>query len=310
MIIIKLFDVILNIKDVNILFAINKNQQIFELVKQKYSNICYLESYIIQINKIVNRSLIESNQNDLDCSFNVYVQFEAECLVLNKNEIILDMEIQDNINNNIILKKDNMLAFIKNNKDIQTFNKGDKIPIIVGKAKFTTGSNKISINAYPMIPILNNNIYYYKINKITDNDKKQLHELIIKYIEMEEERKKDINKQKNNKWDYFDNLIYPFNKDNTNNEIKEYKTLDLLSLNYNDNIIFINSNINMSKCLICIDNNITNYIEDNSILILYELLKKYYLHIKLINDLSEMYNTNDMINNNIDIFNIYSKYKK
>ena len=52
MIIIKLFDVILNIKDVNILFAINKNQQIFELVKQKYSNICYLESYIIQINKI------------------------------------------------------------------------------------------------------------------------------------------------------------------------------------------------------------------------------------------------------------------
>ena len=311
MIITKIFDIILNIDDISIVFSNNIENSILNLLNKKYLNKCFLESYIIKINKILNRSLIESNQNDLSCSLIVCIQFEAECIIYNQNEVILDMEIQDNINNNIITKKDNIIAMIKNNSDMSIFKKGDKIPIIVGKAKFTTGSNKISINSYPFIPITNKNIIYYKINEITENDKLQLQESIINYIEIEENKKVEILKNKNNKWNYFNDLLYPYKNNKNKDIIKTEKCIDLLSFNYGNSIIYINDNINLSERLICIQkNNITNYLEEKSILILYNLLKKYYLNLKLINDLSTQYNTDELIKKKSDIFELYIKYKK
>ena len=183
--------------------------------------------------------------------------------------------------------------------------------VIVGKAKFTTGSNKITINSYPFIPITNKNIIYYKINEITENDKLQLQESIINYIEIEENKKLEILKNKNNKWNYFNDLLYPYKNNKNKDIIKTEKCIDLLSFNYSNSIIYINDNINLSERLVCIQkNNITNYLEEKSILILYNLLKKYYLNLKLINDLSTQYNTDELIKKKSDIFELYIKYKK
>lgn len=307
----KVFDIILNITDINHIFVKKFDDKLIELLSEKYLNRCFMSSYIVKINKIINRSLLELNQNDLDCSFNISVQFEAECLIYNKNEIILDMEIQEIVNNNIITKKDNILALIKNNQDLSIFKKGDKIPITVGKVKYSLGSDKISINSYPFIPITNKNIIYYKINEITENDKLQLQESIINYIEIEENKKLEILKNKNNKWNYFNDLLYPYKNNKNKDIIKTEKCIDLLSFNYSNSIIYINDNINLSERLVCIQkNNITNYLEEKSILILYNLLKKYYLNLKLINDLSTQYNTDELIKKKSDIFELYIKYKK
>jgi hypothetical protein len=305
----KIFDIILNIDNINILFSNNIESYILQLIEQKYLNKCYIESYIIKINKILNRSLIESNQNDLNCSFSVCIQFEADCIIFSKNEVILNMVVQENINNNIIAKNDFIISMIKNNKDIDFLKKGSIIPIIVGKSKFTTGSNKITINSYPFIPI-HHHIVYYKIKNITDNDKLQLQDSIINYINIEENRKTTIINEKNNTWDYFNELIYPYKNNISNNVIKKNTPIDLLSFNYENSIIYFNNEINLSEHLICINNKSETYIEDSTFNILYNLFKKYYLHIKLLNDLSTEYNSVDIINKNKEIFELYIKYKK
>jgi hypothetical protein len=305
----KIFDIILNIDNINILFSNNIEYQILQLIEQKYLNKCYLESFIIKINKILNRSLIESNQNDLNCSFTVCIQFEAECIIFSKNEVILNMVVQEHVNNNIIATKNNMIAMIKNNKDIDFLKKNSIIPIIVGKAKFTTGSNKITINSYPFIPIHTHTIYY-KIKTITESDKVYLQDNIINYINIEENKKKEILAIKNNTWNYFDDLIYPLKNNISNETIKKGKTIDLLSLNLENTIVYYNNNINLSEHLLCIDNKSETYIEDSTINILYGLLKKYYLHIKLLNDLSTEYNSTELIDKNKEIFKLYIKYKK
>lgn len=306
----KIFDIILNIDNINIIFSNNIESQILNLIEQKYLNKCYLESYIIKINKILNRSLIESNQNNLNCDFIVYIQFEAECIIYSQNEVILNMEIHENINNNIIAKNNYIVAMIKNNKDISFLKKGSKIPIIVGKAKFTTGSNKITINSYPFIPIINQSAIYYKINKITDDEKNQLNDSIIIYINIEEERKKKILEIKNNNWNYFNNLLYPYKNNKSDENIKKYKTIELLSYKYEDSIIYFNQEINLSEKLISINNDAKNYLEDSSFNILYNLFKKYYLYLKLVNDLSEEYNSKELIDKNMNLFELYIKYKK
>jgi hypothetical protein len=306
----KIFDIILNIDNINIIFSNNIESQILNLIEQKYLNKCYLESYIIKINKILNRSLIESNQNNLNCDFIVYIQFEAECIIYSQNEVILNMEIHENINNNIIAKNNYIVAMIKNNKDISFLKKGSKIPIIVGKAKFTTGSNKITINSYPFIPIINQSVIYYKINKITDDEKNQLNDSIIIYINIEEERKNKILEIKNNNWNYFNNLLYPYKNNKSDENIKKDKTIELLSYKYEDSIIYFNQEINLSEKLISINNDAKNYLEDSSFNILYNLFKKYYLYLKLVNDLSEEYNSKELIDKNINLFELYIKYKK
>jgi len=309
---IKIFDIILNIDNVNYIFTKNLNDKLIQLISEKYCNKCYMNSYIIKITKIINRSLLESNQNDLNCSFNISIQFEAECIIYNKNEIILDMEIQEKVNNNIIVKKDNILALIKNNSDLVDFKKGYKIPIVVGKVKYTLGSDKISINSYPFVPIFYDTIYY-KLDTISKEELDLLNENIIQYIKLEEKNKEDILKNKSNTWDYFKNLVYPYNKiskmpDNSIDIIKCIENID----KYNNSIISLDDKYDLSNRKVGIhkENDINKYIKNNTYLVLFELCKKYYLYLKLINDLSITYNTKKLITDNQYIFDIYNKYKK
>lgn len=310
----KVFDIILNITDITHIFVKKFDDKLIELLSEKYLNRCFMSSYIVKINKIINRSLLELNQNDLDCSFNISVQFEAECLIYNKNEIILDMEIQEIMNNNIITKKDNILALIKNNQDLSIFKKGDKIPITVGKVKYSLGSDKISINSYPFIPIISD-VKYYKLSKLDSSEVELLNDEILNSINKEEDIKLNILKNKNNNWDYFKELIYPYKK---NIDLKNIKNkVDLLELvnnleKYENQVIEFNDKYNLSNRIMVLhnENEVNNYVKNNMYLTIYDLLKKYYLNLKLINDLSIIYNTEKLIKENQTIFNIYSKYKK
>ena len=311
--IIKSFDITLNINDINIIFSKNINDNILNLISKTYLNKNYLSSYITKINKILNRSLIESNQNDLNCSFIIYVQFEAECIIYNTDEVILDMEIQESINNNIIIKKNNIIALIKNNPDLKEFKIGEKIPIRVGRAKYSLGTDKITINSYPFIPITYN-ITNYKITLLSKEDLELLNENIIRYIKDEDIIKTDILKQKNNSWKYFQDLIYPYlstMKTPNKNTIDLLECVNNLS-KYENKILIFDDSYDLSDRLIEIADiaDIPNYTSNNMYVILYDICKKYYLYLKLINDLSIVYNTKDKISDNKQIFNLYIKYKK
>jgi hypothetical protein len=315
MIITKIFDIVLNIDNINIIFNKDINLTILELIKTKYENKCYLGVFITNINRILNRSLIESDQSDLNGIFHVSIQFEAECIIYNTNEVILEMTVQDNINNSLSISNEICSAVIKVNKNISNFTKGQKIPIIVGKAKFDTGSNKIRINSYPFIPIIDNKNVYYKISKLKENDKNKLNEKIINYINNEELIKKEILNIKNNKWDYFNKLVFPYKNDLTNTIIKKNNMVDLLELdNLENKIILQHNEIDMSKRMLCTfdnyDTNVNAYLEYDNFEMLYPILKKYYLYIKLINELSKIYDTDEKIKLSHNVFDLYIKYKK
>ena len=315
MIITKVFDIIFNIDNINDLFNKDINQTILNLVKQKYNGKCFLGVYIMDVIKIINRSLIESNQSNLNGSFNIFIQFEGKCVIYNTNEVIFDMEVKDNINNIISCKGDNVSAIIKTNKINIDFKKGQLIPIIVGKAKFISGSDMIQINSYPLIPIIDSKQMYYKINEISETIIEKLNESIIQYINEEEEIKLNISKSKDNKWNYFSDFLYPHKVNISNEIIKKGNIVDLLDFkSLQNSILYLDNIIDVSKRLINKynhdDADITEYIEEDTYIVLYDILKKYYLYLKNINQLSLLYDTNEKIKSNENIFNLYIKYKK
>ena len=225
------------------------------------------------------------------------------------------MEVKDNINGIISCKGNNVSAIIKTNKINIDFKKGQLIPIIVGKAKFITGSEIIQINSYPLVPMIDNKQIYYKINKISETIIEKLNESIIQYINEEEEVKSNIIKSKDNKWNYFSEFLYPHKVNKSNEIIKKGNVVDLLDFkSIEDTILYLDDNVDLSKRLVNKynhdDESITEYIEDDTYIVLSSILKKYYLYLKNINQLSLLYDTNEKIKSNENIFNLYIKYKK
>jgi hypothetical protein len=225
------------------------------------------------------------------------------------------MEVKDNINNIISCKNNNISAIIKINKINIDFKKGQFIPIIVGKAKFVSGSDTIQINSYPFIPIIDNKKIYYKIIDITDEIIEKLNESIIYLINEEEENKSNILKNKNNKWNHFNELLYPFKVNKSDDIIKKGNLKDLLDIkSLSNSILYIDNELDLSRRLINTfkydDTNIIEYLENDTYIILYDILKKYYLYLKTVNQLATIYDSNDKIKANENIFNLYIKYKK
>lgn len=315
----KVFDITLNIDNIHDIFTKDINNKLLTLIEKKYKHKCYQSSFILNINKIINRSLLEFNQNDLYCSCNISIQFEATCLIFNKNEVILNMKIHEIVNNNIILKNSDssdlnevIISLIKNNNDLIQLKKNDIIPITVGKVKYSLGSDKITINAYPFLPIVSHIEYFY-ISKLDDTQLELLKENILNYIIIEENIKNDILKTKQNTWTYFKTLIYPHLSTKVPDEKQSMVNLIELINNtekYNNKIISLDDRYDLSNCNICIYDEHDTYTKGNLYLIFYDLCKKYYLYLKLINDLSIKYNSEKLINTNKHIFDLYNKYKK
>lgn len=317
MIINKVFDIILNITNINEIFNKDINSTIFNMVKQKYNGRCFLGVYIVDINRILNRSLIESNQSSLNGSFNIFIQFEGKCIIFSPNEIIFNMEVKDTINNIISCTSDHISAIIKLNKIDYDLKKGQIIPIIVGKFKCITGSDTIQINSYPFIPIVNNKKVFYKIGELSEDVLNKLNDFINDYINVEEEIKKSILNNANNKWEHFKELLYPFKTNKSDEIVKNSKYTDLTDLKKMSNsIIHLNNEVDLSYRLINLYetenemNTITEYIKEDDYIVIYDILKKYYLYLHSINQLASIYNTNEKIQKNENIFNLYIKYKK
>ena len=173
----------------------------------------------------------------------------------------------------------------------------------------------IQINSYPLIPIIDSKQMYYKINEISETIIEKLNESIIQYINEEEEIKLNISKSKDNKWNYFSDFIYPHKVNISNEIIKKGNIVDLLDFkSLQNSILYLDNIIDVSKRLINKynhdDADITEYIEEDTYIVLYDILKKYYLYLKNINQLSLLYDTNEKIKSNENIFNLYIKYKK
>ena len=234
--------------------------------------------------------------------------------VLEKNCFVTDeMKIKEAKTNTTTSEiNEIIIALIKNNQDLSIFSKDDIIPIIVGKVKYSLGSDKITINAYPFIPIISN-IIYYQVTGLNKQQLELLQETILPYIEYEEQIKNDLLKTKNNTWDYFKNLVYPYT--NTNNTKSKPTMINLMEVinnsdKYNNKIIAFDEKYDISNCELCIYDDHNSYVKINSYMSFYELCKKYYLYLKLINDLSINYNSEKEIKSNTKIFDIYNKYKK
>ena len=314
----------ITLTNVQEIYQTDMNELLVRKLQSDLENKCYKSCYIISINKIINRSDINFNNKDLNASANVIVRFEASILEYNKYDVLTNVKITAITDSKIICQSKNSSIFIQYEDRLKTYKDGQIIPVKIGVCKYYLGENRISINAFPFVPLKEeyNDEIYYNIKKLTENEITELNSMdITKMIIQIEEEMTNIKSEKNNRWNYFDELLYPFKSTKkTNKNIKEIGLLDFDKLNDEINIItllpqqFIS---NKKLLLIDMDNKNNkkrfgdeNYpVEENTLNIYIILLTRYYKHIKTVNEMSLLYKDDEIFNNHENIFNIYKSNK-
>lgn len=315
----------ITLTNVDDIYNTNINDLLLENLRNTFKNKCYKSSYILDINKILNRSDLNFNNKDLNASVNVVVQFEADVLEYDKYDIINNIKITAITEHKIICQSKYASIFIQNENILKDYTENQIIPIKVGICKYYIGENKISINAFPFIPLKEEieNYVYYKIPQLSDFQINELNNLfILDKIKEVELQKDNIKKEKNNRWDYFNDLLFPYKNYKKNS--KNIKNIDILDFTYfkeTENIITIFPNQDLSErklSVILLTNTKTNNkkfgdesnaVSDNPITIFTGILTKYYKYINAINELSTTYKSDEVFKKNENIFNTYRIHK-
>lgn len=125
---------------------------ILDILRKKFINKCYQGCYIVDINRIVQRSECRINQDGEPSFGTISVVFEAEIIVYSPGEIITGCEFKKRIEqSNILCASEYANIYINSVPLYDSIRVGQIIPICVVNVKYEIGG-KISINGIIFIP--------------------------------------------------------------------------------------------------------------------------------------------------------------
>lgn len=178
----------------------DQETKVMDILKQKFEGKCYASCLIKEVTKIIRMGpmlFIESRQNpDIKCD----VQFEVKALQLKKNEIIHGCIVTKKAEDGtIICKNDDAAIYIKANKLLQGVREGDKIITRLNLSKYKIYKDKISVNGFPFIPVVNDKGIIFEVSP---SSSRFLQNLLA-------ELKEASKCQEHKNFNYFKNLLYP-----------------------------------------------------------------------------------------------------
>ena len=309
----------ITISDINIIYSKNRNELILNIIKEKYEGKCYASCYIIKINKIIKRSLFNVN-TDLNATINVNIQFEAETLVYQINEIIHDCRIIKKETSGIIHGKSKYCGIQLNiSQQLSIYEVDNITPVIIKNIRYNISQPEISVSAYPFIPLKNPTIIYNCVIRLSPENLKTIQKSLSKLNDIQLIIDK-LNKSDKKIFEFFYELImvkqYKINKNDTSTNV--ISLMDKLKLfdNTKTELTENTKNIILYKHENCLDlcvNYETDKHENTITEDIYKVLNLFiysniYMNQCLL-DFIQYYPTNEIIQKHKNIWKLYLMYK-
>ncbi len=302
------------------------NEMLLEKSKKIFNNKCYDNSFILNVNKLINRSYIDIT--NLSCN----IEIEVECLNISKYDIICN-NIIENMNQDKIVSKHKYFSSVIKNKPEYNLKIGDTISIIVGEINYMLNKKKFTISGSLMIPFNKNDDIYYIIDKSLSNDELKS---LNKFIEKIKNEYKKVSKLK--RFKYFNELLYKYKSTNTS---QLHNLFDIINNNETDYMISLLNNINKLDFKVYANKDLSNIkvkssklktksskkkqsnllsenvllgsennpIIENAYNVYNSYLCDIYKYIDHINDMCETYESDDLFNENQHVFKLYNSKK-
>ena len=320
MIVTKLIEIGLNIQDpIGIYTDLDNN--VMNLLVDRYKNKCIRGCYITDINKIVKMSECVINQDGNANFGTMNVIFEATAVMYNVGEIIVGCTVRSKDKNGlVVLSTDYADIILSADKRLESISKDQQIMVRVDGVRYTLGAPKVAIKAssafISKIPII------YKITiPISTLTIDNVSDLISKIATVEDEIV-EIKATNATAWEFFDQLLYAY-KDkqadpagatkvdlldfiNTNAEVTTTQTL-YVSRDARINLTTPSIYVYDTKETLPSNHHLVSILPTENVLV--ELLDNYYSFVRLVLDNINVYNTQKLLDSHKNLWVIYKDAK-
>jgi hypothetical protein len=320
MIVKKIFETRLDIKDINFIFCQNYNERIIAELTEKYKNVCFKSVYILEITKIIKKGEMYCKNKVLDGSTYMDITFEALGIVYEKGEILHNCKIlQINNNGTMHAKGKYTSIYVKNIDGMNIFKVGEEIPLIVNMCRYNIYETEISVSAIPLIPIAKKSVIYRVINTnaTTDIELKINKGFPFGDLAVLLKKLKDIKNDNKAVYKFFNDLIYPYKKDQVkigkettteiHNLMGDYEMVYIPNTRLDDDTFMVLGDKNVEKIMKIDPDTVTIHIDktDCILMILYDYLKR----TQILYDFATVYDNTEKIKSKSDIWSLYDMLK-
>ncbi len=310
MLISKIIETGINITDPISLY-VSFDENLMEILKDRFVGRCYRECYITQIKRIIKTSecIITS---DYDPNYGVlYVIFEVSAIEYHKGEIINGVKV---INTGSTPRKDPFICSTNiagittiYHKNFESVKVGQLISVRVASVRYDINSTKISITAFPLLHSTSVNTFV--VGELTQKDRddvKQLLQVIVKEEEL-------LGKCDKKSAETFESLLYAYSKDP---QVKS-KTASIVDIATGKVVLKSGTYISRDPRLklttpaVITEDEHTGDVNTTvpySLSIIY-ILQDYLSYIRTVREMTEIYNTKELIDSHANLWRIYVKTK-
>lgn len=303
-------------------FCVNKMNNIMIELKNQYENKCFQGTYIINIINIVQTSSCKIINTNASAQATIDVKFLASIFILDEWEILIGSKIDKN-NSIIICVYNNygmniITTFKPTTINSHLFTINQYIPLRIIKARHKPKTNQIATIGILLTCDTKAEVYYVE-GEINKNYMFEMIRLLDK-IKLELQRRDDIYSKNKDRILFFEKLLYSYKDIKSSPEI--YNIVDQITYT-NYAVKFDNPLLNIFNIF---DKNLTGYwyrplsmfrscpyiihklsYEGNYISIpphtmVIEFLKQIYSFLHTISDMTELYNTDELINTHENIW--------
>lgn len=311
--IIKIYETLINLSAIEMYQGIE--EVVISKIKKNFIGKCEKNSLIINYLDIVKMSNLRLLNSVLDGSGQVSVQFKAEAIIYEEGDILAGCEIQKiEKGNKIICKTENAIINIKGNKLLQSLKTGQKIAIRIDIVSYLKGEDIITIYGSPY-----SYSHKFTVFKVSENPILPEEEEIIK-IKLQEIKKIEEIPVDNKKFQYFSEIYYPYTEPYNPGKYKNLKNILTLKpevgkyyvrhpiINKSIPEVFYYSEFPSDNLF---NTNVyeIKIVEETPGFIITHFLTDYLNYIKFIRDTCNIFKTDQEIESNSNIWNIYQKIK-
>lgn len=302
MLITKILTTSVDLLDPNDMYNADLDNVILRKLKDRYIKKCYQSMYILDITRLIRRSLARITDVRLDAGASVDVQFEVSGVILNQGEVLhgcVVLEIRDDI-----ITAEHEYAGIKLQKDptgqiIRILQVGQKIPVVVHNVRYTVNESKISVLGSPYAPYVPDAFTYFNITESVNPDESEMLDVMLSKIQAEEDLHKQLQTDAK-QYEFFKDKLYPYKirqKAELHKSLEAFKpvSLELKSMLEIDNGIVVYPHIDerINKRFFISDTLPPNAVVINisAYGVFMDILTKYYLYLQALRGFIETYPT-------------------
>lgn len=314
MIIIKIIELGLNVQDCIGLYTDPDN--IKQILIDRYEGQCYASCYITQINKIRKISECVINQDGNPTFGTISIVCEVTAIVYARGEIINGCVVQNRGEKGVIVASTNVASIlISPHPLLESIVEKQIISVRVGAARYNRGATRISVNALPFLP--KQVAPTYRVEPFNIKASSALFEDVLRRIGEEEAEVATLKTENGKAWDTFDQLLYVYREPRAapvGSQVLDVRKIAAEGIK-NKTYLCRDPCLNLSSPNVCsysdstlpLGSSAVSDLTGDSVILL--LLEDYCAHLRTIREMIGLYNTEKLITDHRNLWQIFRKIK-